>query len=176
LLLQEWGSGRSEALQQLLPLAYDRLRNIAGGIMRTYPHQTLQPTALVSELYLRLSGQSRPELQDRDHFYRFCARAMRWILSDHVRERMAEKKRIEMTIPKLAEMPWLGERQADILSLDMALDKLEALDSRKLSVLELRLFLGASAAETAELLGISKATVDRELRLTRAWLYRELRQ
>ena len=80
-----------------------------------------------------------------------------------------------MAIPQLPEMPWLGGRHSDIMNLEMALDKLEALDARKIKVLEMRLFLGASAAETADILGLSKATVDRELRLTRAWLFRELR-
>ena len=142
---------------------------------RRAPDHTLQPTALVGELYLRLVGRNRPGWEDREHFYRFCARAMRWILVDHLRRRLAEKKRIEMAIPHVPEMLWLGNSPSDILGLDLALSKLETLDVRKTQVLELRLFLGASAAETAKILGLSKATVDRELRLTRAWLFRELR-
>ena len=142
---------------------------------RQPPGHTLQPTALVSELYLRLSGASKPDWQDREHFYRFCARAMRWILTDHARSRTREQRELEMMIPVVEEMPWLGHRATDISDLDLALSKLEAQDPRKAKVLELRVYLGASASETAEILGISKATVDRDLTLVRAWLFRELR-
>jgi RNA polymerase sigma factor (TIGR02999 family) len=139
------------------------------------PDHTLQPTALVAELYLRLAGKYQTGWQDREHFYRFCARAMRWILTEHARSRIRERRQLELQIPPPAEMPWLGGRQSDISDLDLALWKLEALDERKAKVLELRLYLGASAADTAEILGLSKATVDRDLTLARAWLFRELR-
>jgi RNA polymerase sigma factor (TIGR02999 family) len=175
-LLREWGEGRDEALRQLLPVAYERLRVIAGALMRTESaDHTLQPTALVGELYVRLAGRNQAQWESREHFYRFCARAMRGILIDHSRRRLAEKRRIEFAGANLPEMAWLGRRQQDILCLDLVLNKLETLDPRKLKVLELRLFLGAGASETAEILGLSKATVDRELRLTRAWVFRELR-
>src|ERR1700728_2019549 len=100
---------------------------------------------------------------------------MRWILTNHVRQRLAEKKRIQLAIPQLAEMPWLGDRQADIPGGGDGGRQTAALDNRKINVLELRLFPGASATETAGILGLSKATVERELRLTRARLFRELR-
>lgn len=176
LLLRQWGAGRTEAFQQLLPLAYNRLRAIAGKVMRAEtPDHTLQPTALVSELYLRLADRQQSDWKDREHFYRFCARAMRWILTDHARTRLAEKRKLELALPRLGEMPWLGRHEGDISALHMALWKLEALDLRKSKILELRIYLGASAAETARILGLSKATVDRDLTLARAWLYRELR-
>jgi RNA polymerase sigma factor (TIGR02999 family) len=176
ILLREWSDGRDEAFRQLLPLAYSRLRTIAGACMRCQsPDHTLQPTALVGELYLRLAGKSQTSWQDREHFYRFCARAMRWILTEHARSRAREQRKLELQIPQPVEMPWLGGRQSDISDLDRALWKLEALDQRKAKVLELRVYLGASAADTAEILGLSKATVDRDLTLARAWLFRELR-
>ena len=176
LLLEEWGKGRDEAFRQLLPLAYDRLRSIAGALMPSErPDHTLQPTALVCELYLRLAGTSRAEWDDREHFYRFCARVMRSILTDHARKRLVEKRALSMAFASVAEMPWLGRRPSDIADLDLALAKLEAFDERKAKVLELRVYLGASANETAEILGLSKATVDRDLTMARAWLYRELR-
>ena len=176
MLLEEWGKGRNEASRQLLPLAYHRLRKIAGALMSSErPGHTLQPTALVCKLYLRLAGKGRAEWNDREHFYRFCARVMRSILTDHARKRQAERRNLAMTFGPIAEMTWLGRRASDISDLDLALSKLEALDERKAKVLELRLYLGASAKETAEILRLSKATVDRDLTMARAWLYRELR-
>jgi RNA polymerase sigma factor (TIGR02999 family) len=176
LLLEEWGKGRDEAFRQLLPLAYDRLRAIAGALMRSErPDHTLQPTALVCELYLRLAGRGRAEWDDREHFYRFCARVMRSILTDHARRRLAEKRTLSMAFAPVAEMAWLGRRDSDMTDLDLALSKLETLDERKAKVVELRAYLGVSAKEAADILGLSKATVDRDLTMARAWLFRELR-
>jgi RNA polymerase sigma factor (TIGR02999 family) len=176
LLLRKWSDGRDEAFNQLLPLAYRRLRDIAAAHMRRQrPGHTLQATALVGELYLKLAGKSYSEWRDRDHFFRFCANAMRSILTDHARSRLREKRRLDMQIPLTEEMPWLGSRESDVTELDLALWKLEALDPRKAKVLELRVYLGSTAAETGQILGLSKATVDRDLTLARAWLFRELR-
>jgi RNA polymerase sigma factor (TIGR02999 family) len=176
LLLRKWSDGRDEAFNQLLPLAYRRLRDIAAAHMRRQrPGHTLQATALVGELYLKLAGKSYSEWRDRDHFFRFCANAMRSILTDHARSRLREKRRLDMQIPLTEEMPWLGSRESDVTDLDLALWKLEALDPRKAKVLELRVYLGSTAAETGQILGLSKATVDRDLTLARAWLFRELR-
>ena len=175
-LLRQWGAGQNEAFRKLLPLAYNRLRAIAGKVMRAEtPDHTLQPTALVSELYVRLADKQQSGWKDREHFYHFCARAMRWILTDHARTRLAEKRKLELALPRVAEMPWLGRQEGDISSLHMALWKLEALDPRKTKIVEMRIYLGASASETAKILGLSKATVDRDLTLARAWLFRELR-
>jgi RNA polymerase sigma factor (TIGR02999 family) len=176
LLLRQWSDGRGEAFGQLLPLAYDRLRTIAGAYMRRQrPGHTLQATALIGELYLKLAGKSHADWRDREHFFRFCASAMRCILTDHARSRLRDKRRLDMQIPLTEEMPWLGSRESDVTDLDVALWKLEALDPRKSKVLELRIYLGSTAAETGQIMGISKATVDRDLTLARAWLYRELR-
>jgi RNA polymerase sigma-70 factor (ECF subfamily) len=176
LLLRKWSDGHDDAFGQLLPLAYDRLRTIAGAYMRRQrPGHTLQATALVSELYLKLAGKNHADWRDRDHFFCFCANAMRSILTDHARAGLREKRRLDLRIPLTDEMPWLGSRDSDVTDLDMALWKLEALDPRKSKVLEVRIYLGATAAETGQIMGLSKATVDRDLTLARAWLYRELR-
>jgi RNA polymerase sigma factor (TIGR02999 family) len=175
-LLREWSEGREEAFRELLPLAYGRLRSLAGARMRRErPNHTLQPTALVAELYLRLADGDQQAWQDREHFYRFCARAMRWILTDHAKARQTEKRRSDLRLPLTEDIPWLGGRDTDITDLDLALGKLETLDPRKAQVLELRVYLGCTAEEAADVLGISKPTVDRDLTLARAWLCRELR-
>jgi RNA polymerase sigma factor (TIGR02999 family) len=124
---------------------------------------------------LRLAGKGRADWDDREQFYRFCARVMRSILTDHARKRLVEKRALSMAFAPVSEMPWLGRRSSDITDLDLALSKLVTFDERKAKVLELRVYLGVSANETAEILGISKATVDRDLTMARAWLFRELR-
>jgi len=176
LLLRKWSDGRDEAFAELLPLAYDRLHDIAGAYMRRQrPGHTLQATALVGELYLKLARGDHSGWEDREHFFRFCANAMRSILTDHARSRQREKRRLDMQIPLTEEMPWLGSVDSDVTDLDVALWKLESLDPRKSKVLELRIYLGSTALETSQIMGLSKATVDRDLTLARAWLFRELR-
>jgi RNA polymerase sigma factor (TIGR02999 family) len=175
-LLHEWSVGHDEAFRELLTVAYHRLRLIAGACMRRErPDHTLQPTALVGELYLRLAGARLTDWKDREHFYSFCARAMRWILTDHARARSREKRRIGRLLPLTAEFRWLGEREEDTFDLDRALFRLEEIDSRKAKIIELRVYLGCTAEETAGILNLSKATVDRDIRLACAWLCRELR-
>jgi RNA polymerase sigma factor (TIGR02999 family) len=175
-LLEEWGAGRDSALDELLPFVYDRMRHMAHSLMRGNPSgSTLQPTALVGELYLRLASTLPPELTSREHFFSLCARTMRWILTDHARTRLAEKHRLELLLLAPQFIPWLGSQQSDTLDLDRALVKLARLDGRAARILELRLYLGCTAAETAEILSISKPTVDRSLSMARAWLCRELR-
>jgi RNA polymerase sigma factor (TIGR02999 family) len=174
-LLRQWSEGRDEAFRDLLSLAYNRLRLMASARMRCErPDHTLQPTALVGELYLRLAGAKLAGLKDREHFYGFCARTMRWILTDHAKARAREKRRIEL-LPLTEDIRWLGEREQDTFDLDRALSRLEEIDSRKAKILELRAYLSCTAAETADILNLSKATVDREMRLACAWLCRELR-
>ena len=174
-LLRQWSEGRDEAFRDLLSLAYNRLRLIASARMRCErPDHTLQPTALVGELYLRLAGAKLAGWKDREHFYGFCARAMRWILIDHAKARAREKRRIEL-LPLTEDIRWLGEREQDTFDLDRALSRLEEIDSRKAKILELRVYLSCTAAETANILNLSKPTVDREMRLACAWLCRELR-
>ena len=175
-LLHQWSDGRDEAFRELLTHAYERLRLMAAAQMRgERPDHTLQATALVGELYLRLAGAKLAGWEDREHFYRFCARAMRWILIDHARARSRERRRIELLLPLTEDIRWLGEREQDTFDLDRALSRLEQIDSRKARILELRIYLGCTAEETAGILALSKATVDRDMRLACAWLCRELR-
>jgi RNA polymerase sigma factor (TIGR02999 family) len=175
-LLRAWSAGRDDAFGELLSAAYNRLRSIAGACMsRERPGHTLQPTALVSELYLRFAGAKLTGWKDREHFYSFCARAMRWILTDHARARGREKRRTGRLLPVTADIGWLGERDEDALDLDRALSQLETIDPRKAKVLEFRVYLGCTAEETAEMLNLSKATADRDMRMACAWLCRELR-
>jgi len=176
LLLRQWSDGRDEAFRELLALAYNRLRQMASARMRCErPDHTLQPTALVGELYLRLAGAKLANWKDREHFYSFCARAMRWILTDHARARARGKRRVDLLLPLTEDIRWLGEREEDAFDLDRALSRLEEVDSRKARVLELRIYLGCTAKETADILNLSKATVDRDMALACAWLCRELR-
>jgi RNA polymerase sigma factor (TIGR02999 family) len=175
-LLRQWSDGRDEAFCELLPLAYNRLRQMAKARMRCERQDhTLQPTALVAELYLRLAGARLANWKDREHFYSFCARAMRWILTDHARARGSGKRRGDLLLPLTQDIRWLGEREQDAYDLDRALSRLEEIDSRKAKVLELRVYLGCTAKETADILNLSKATVDRDMTLACAWLCRELR-
>ena len=176
LLLRQWSVGRDEAFRALLSVAYNRLRLIAGACMsHERPDHTLAPTALVGELYLRLAGARLADWKDREHFYSFCARAMRWILTDHARTRAAEKRSAGRLLPITTDIRWLGEREEDAFDLDRALARLEEIDPRKAKVIELRVYLGCTAVETADILKLSKATVDRDMRLACAWLCRELR-
>ncbi|MGA3017763.1 MAG: ECF-type sigma factor [Bryobacteraceae bacterium] len=174
-LLRQWSDGRDEAFRELLPLAYSRLRQMASARMRCErPDHTLQPTALVGELYLRLAGAKLAGWNDREHFYSFCARAMRWILADYARTRCRDKRQVAL-LPLTEEIQWLGDREQDTFDLDRALSRLEEIDSRKAKILELRVYLGCTAGETAGILNLSKSTIDRDMRLACAWLCRELR-
>ena len=175
-LLRQWGDGREEAFRELLSVAYGRLRLMANSCMRhERPDHTLQPTALVGELYLRLAGAKLADWKDREHFYSFCARAMRWILTDHARARSREKRKTAWLLPLTADIRWLGEREEDAFDLDRALSRLEEFDARKAKIIELRVYLRCTAEETAGILNVSKATVDRDMRLACAWLCRTLR-
>ena len=175
-LLSDWGSGRDDALQRLLPQVYGRLHGLAQSFMRRQrPDHTLQPTALVGELYLRLAHAVPPDLGSREHFFSLCARTMRWILTDHARRRQAEKRQSHLRIPFTDDIPWLGARESDTLDLDRALSKLSVVDARAAQAIELCIFLGCTAAEAGAILSVSKPTVDRSLAMARAWLCRELR-
>jgi len=175
-LLADWKGGRSEALRELLPLVYRRLLEVAQFFMRRERStHTLQPTALVGELYVRLAGVTSPDLKNREHFYSFCSRTMRWILTDHARRRDAEKRQAHLQLPLTDDIPWLGARPSDTLDLDRALSKLAEIDTRAAQIVELRIYLGCTAEEAAGILNVSKPTVDRSLSMAKAWLCRELR-
>jgi RNA polymerase sigma factor (TIGR02999 family) len=175
-LLRRWEDGDERALDRLMPLVYDELlalahRRLAGE--RT--GHTLQTTDLVHEAYGRLAEVDLP-LQDRAHFFALAARAMRRILVDHARARMAGKRgggRVPVSLDELAVEP-PADDGAEVLALHEALEALEKQDPRKARVVEAHIFGGLTYDETAIALGISPATVDRDLRLAKAWLAREL--
>jgi RNA polymerase sigma factor (TIGR02999 family) len=175
-LLHQWSDGRDEAFREVLSITYSRLRLMAFASMRRERRDhTLQPTALVAELYLRLAGAKVADWKGREHFYGFCARAMRWILTDYARARSREKRRAGLVLPLTPDIGWLGEHEEDVFDLDRALSRLEEIDSRKARIVELRVYLCCTAEETADILNLAKSTVDRDMRLACAWLFRELR-
>jgi len=174
-LLREWRGGDSQALDRLLPRVYAELRALAAGYLAgERPGHTLQATALVHEAYLRLAGSENP-WQDRAHFFAVAAGTMRRILVDHARARSAAKRGGGEAAVTLDEALMVSEGpREDLLLLDSALEKLAAFDPRKSRVVELRYFGGLNAQEIGEVLGIGTATVQRDLRMARAWLHREL--
>jgi len=175
-LLRKWKAGDAEACDQLMPHVYPHLREVAAAYLRREPgDHTLQPTALVNELYLRLLQQRKPDWDDRSHFYAFAASLMRRILTDHARAAHANKRGSGLPrLPLSDEVPWVDLNSADVMDLNRALDELDSLDSRKVRLVELRYFLGCTLLESAELLGVSTSTAERDLTLARTWLYARL--
>lgn len=178
LLLRDFASGEKEALDQLIPVFYSELRRIADGYLRNErPGHTLQPTALVNELYARIVSQEQPEYQDRAHFLGVAAGVMRQILIDHARTKYAAKRGGQQDKFSLDEaMDAALERPSEIIAVDDALTELERRDHLKAQLVEMRFFGGLTAEESAEVLQLPVATVRRELRLAQAWLQRELDQ
>lgn len=173
-LLHAWNDGDRHALEELMSLVYDELRQLAGAQMRLERHRTWQPTALVHEAFLRLSDGPRVQWQSRRHFFAVAARVMRRLLVDRARRRNAAKRGGGAPLP-LPEGPLPGAvRDEELLALDEALAALHRLDPEKGWIVELRFFGGYSLDETAEVLGCSRATVVRQWRVARAWLYRAL--
>jgi len=175
-LLRAWGGGDKQALDRLAPLVYRGLRRIASRMMAgERPNHTLQATALVNEAYVRLVDARQVSWQDRAHFFAICARAMRQILVDHARSRGSTKRGGgEVAIELDEAMAAAPSPEVNLLELDEALKRLEALDPRKSQVVELRFFGGLNLEETAEALNVSTKTVQRDWDLARGWLYREL--
>ena len=176
-LLQAWGDGDERALERLMPLVYEELRQAAHRYMaREAPGHTLQTTALVNEVYLRLAGVRRGLWKDHAHFFALCAKLMRRILTDFARSRRSLKRGGRADHVALDEALLVSqEPQADLLALHEALERLEAFDHRKSRVVELRFYGGLSEQETADVLHVSPATVQREWRLAKDWLFSELR-
>jgi len=174
-LLQDWRGGDAAALDRLTPLVYDSLRQLAKRHMRgERADHTLQATAVVHEAYAQLV-EMEVAWQDRAHFYALAARMMRRILVDYARSRRRAKRGGDRERVTLAESQLAaGAADLDLLALDDGLQRLAAFDERKAQVVELHFFAGLNYDETAAALGISPATVDRDLRLAKAWLYREL--
>jgi RNA polymerase sigma-70 factor, ECF subfamily len=175
-LLRAWNGGDDQALEKLTPLIYDELYRVAKRcISHGRRNQTLQTTALINELYLRVVGLQRVSWQNRAHFFAVCARQMRWILTDFYRSTQYEKRgggaeRISLEGSAVVSR----DASSDLLALDVALNRLARFDKRKSDVVELRFFGGMSVKETAEVLKISPETVMRDWKLAKAWLLDKL--
>ncbi|MEM1206266.1 MAG: sigma-70 family RNA polymerase sigma factor [Acidobacteriota bacterium] len=177
-LLIRWSSGDSEALAKLMPLVCEQLRDLAGGYLRNEAAgHTLQPTALVNELYLRLHGCRTVNWKNRAHFFGFAAQTMRRVLVDHARGRKRAKRgRGERPVSIDGSFDLMQDPQSlDLIRLNDALEALETLDPRQAEIVNLRFFVGLTVEETAAVLDISAPTVKREWKLARLWLYREMR-
>jgi RNA polymerase sigma-70 factor, ECF subfamily len=173
-LLHDWKSGDTEALERLAPLVYEELHRLADGYLRNErAAQTLQPTALVHDLYLRLVGGELPDWSSRGQFFGIAAHRMRQILVEHARQRHASKRGGGAERVTFDEMVCFApQRSSDVIALDEALNNLATFDERKCKVIDLRYFAGLTIEEVAEALEISVATVGREQRLAEAWLKR----
>ena len=168
--------GDSEALERVFPLVYEELRRVAGYQLRgERAGHTLQPTALVNEAYMKLVRSPGVDWRDRAHFVAIAARAMRQVLVDHARRRDAAKRGGDMQQTTLSGVP-LGVvmNSEELLALDEALERLDALEPRLRQVVEYKFFGGLTDKETAELLGVTPRTAQRDWVKARAWLYREL--
>ncbi len=177
-LLLDWGKGDEDALERLMSLVEAELRQIARRHMRREAgNHTLQPTALVNELYLKLVDQRRVQWQNRAHFYGSAANIMRRILVDHARVRDAAKRGRGQKPVSLQEVGDVPERpEVDLIALDDALESLAAVDPRQSRIVELRYFTGLGHREIGEVLGTSARTVRREWRTARLWLHQEMRR
>ena len=177
-LVHEYANGDKGALDRLLPLVYAELRRIANKHLRDErPGHTLQPTALVHEMYARLAGQTPPDVRDRIHFLSVGAGVMRQILIDHARTKYAQKRggRQEKLSLNEAHEPCI-EKPAIMVRIDDALNQLEHKDPRKARLIEMRFFGGLTAEESAAVLDLPVNIVRRELRVAQAWLQRELNE
>jgi len=176
-LLLSWRQGDAEALDRLVPLVYDELRRVARGhLRREAPGHSLQATALVHEVFLRLVDADRLTPMSRTHFFAISARLMRQILVDHARRKRADKRGGGATVISLDEVGPAAAQPSgvDVLALDEALDALSSFDARQCRVVEMRFFAGLNIPETADALGISTATVEREWAMAKAWLHQRL--
>jgi RNA polymerase sigma factor (TIGR02999 family) len=175
-LLQEWSNGQEQALDRLVPKIHSELRKLAASYMRKErPDHTLQPTALVNEAFLKLVDQRAVRWQNRAHFFGIAAQAMRRILVDHARAHPAGKRGDGVrNVPLDDAIMIAGTVDIDLLALDDALTRLAAIDPRQNRMVELRFFGGLTLDETAEVMHISPATVGREWRVAKAWLFAEI--
>lgn len=177
-ILEAVASGDAHASEQLLPLVYSELRKLAESrLAKTPPGNTLQPTALVHEAYLRLVGDQNPGWEGRHHFFGAAARAMRDILVEQARRKArikhgGERRRADVNLDELSREPDTTE----ILAVNDALEELEKVDARSAQVVVLRYFGGLTETETAAILEVSESTVVRDWRYARTWLYRKLKQ
>jgi RNA polymerase sigma-70 factor (ECF subfamily) len=174
-LLKAWGTGDEEALRKLMPVVYEELHRAARRYMAGERSDTLQTTALINEVYLRLVDFQHISWQNRAHFFGVCAQLMRRILIDFARARRSQKRGANVShIPLDEALIVSSDPAADLLALDEALKALAVIDERKSRVVELRFFGGLSVEETAEVLKISEDTVLRDWKLAKVWLLGQL--
>jgi RNA polymerase sigma factor (TIGR02999 family) len=175
-LLHRWVGGDEKAKDALVPLVYDELRRVARRcLIGQRPDHTLQSTALVHEVYLRLVSQESVRWENRIHFFAVAAQQMRRILVDHARKKGAEKRgggRVTVTLNE--QLTPATQRDLDVIALDDALNELSRMNPQHSRIVEMRFFAGLSIEEAAQALGVSPATVKRDWTVARAWLYREL--
>jgi RNA polymerase sigma factor (TIGR02999 family) len=177
-LLHDWRGGSRDALEQLVPLVHHELRAIAARqLRREWRHDRPQITAIINETYLKLFDQREVDWHDRGHFFAIASQLMRRVLIDHARRRTRQKRggiampeQLDSTIP----LPAQPVDAVDVLDLDQALTKLEALDPDQARIIELRFFGGLTIEETAAALSVSTGTVKREWAVAKGWLFREL--
>ena len=175
-IFESINAGDRSAVDQLIPFVYGELRALAGSFLsRERPDHTFQPSDLVNEAYLRLVDQDRVDWQGKTHFFAVGAQAMRRILVDHARSKLRKKRgerpqRVELT----ESLRISTEREGDVLALEEALERLEKVDADQARIVELRFFGGLTVSEVAEVMQVSKRTVEREWVMIRAWLRREL--
>jgi len=176
-LLDQWRHGDEAAFEQLAPAIYDHLHGVAEAYMRAEgPSHPLQATALVNEVFLRLMNSQQVQYLSRNHFYAFAAKLMRRVLVDSARRHKAQKRGRDVHRVALSpELAWVDADSPEMLDLDRALSELSELDPQRVRTLELRFFLGATADETAEFLGLSRGRVDRDVNFALSWLHRRLR-
>jgi RNA polymerase sigma factor (TIGR02999 family) len=176
-LLNDWIRGEPQALDRLLPHVYGDLHALASARLRRGRSPiTLQTTAIVNDLFVKLLTRQPGRIDNRRHFYALAARMIRLSLVDHYRQTHAERRGGHRDrVPLHDEIAWVDANSDDVLALDRALDELEALDREQVELVSARFLLGCTAEETAALTGLSKATVDRRVRLARAWLFQRLR-
>ena len=176
MLLAAWRQGDQSALNRMMPLVYDELHRIARRAWSQQAHAyTLQPTALINEAYLKLADAENATYHDRCHFFAVACKAMRQILVNHAKSRLSEKRGRGLANASLDDVqPVVHQEAAEIVALHHALDALHAVDARKSMVVEMRYFGGLSIEETAEAMGVSIGTVNRDWRLARSWLIREM--
>ena len=176
-LLHAWSEGDQTALEKLTPFVYEELHRLARSYMRRErPGHSLQTTALVNEAYMRLVDYKRMQWQNRAHFFAVSAQLMRRILVDHARRHNLKRgggvQHVSLELEEVATVG--GNRGADLVALDDAMDTLARIDPRKVQIVEMRFFGGLSVEETAEVLKVSPVTVMRDWSTAKAWLYREL--
>jgi RNA polymerase sigma factor (TIGR02999 family) len=175
-LLDKWTGGDKEALDELMPLVYGELRSLAKRYLKSErPGHTLQPTALVNEVYLRLVDQQNATFRSRAQFFGMAAKMMRNILVDHARKRRTAKRGSEPLRLSISTADRIGRKpDLDLVALDDALKRLAALNPQHSDTVELRFFGGLTIEETAAAMGVSHATVERDWSFARAWLRREM--